>query len=143
MMMAALALAWQTGGGSPLFSLASSEAHADGHCSCSEHGSTPAVVEKVGGGTPDINGNGPDFAYVLDGTSKYLIAARNLEAGRVIFNRVGGPLSDMRTRHSIQVREGVHMDSQGDLKYIDHSCDPNCQLEVVEPALSASALEKV
>lgn len=84
-----------------------------------------------------------DFAAVKDGTETYLVAARELEAGRVIFDRVGGSLSDKRTRHSVQVGQELHMEAEGDLIFLNHSCDPNCQLEVVEPMLVTTARERV
>lgn len=98
---------------------------------------------------PDGDGDegGRDFAVAKDGAETYLVAARRLEAGRVVFDRVGGSLSDRPTRHSVQVREGLHLEAEVDLVFLNHSCDPNCRLEVVEPepepALGAPAREKV
>ena len=90
-------------------------------------------------------GGGRDFAAIRDGAEKYLVAARRLEAGHVVFDRVGGVLSDRPTRHSVQVREGLHLTADSDLVFLNHSCDPNCQLEVVDPTLvtAAPAREKV
>eukprot|EP00752_Nemacystus_decipiens_P008600 g7679.t1 len=97
---------------------------------CRRSASTDAVSSGA-----DIGGeSGRDFAAVKDGTETYLVAARRLEAGRVVFDRVGGSLSDRPTRHSVQVREGLHLEADVDLIFLNHSCDPNCQLEVVEPA---------
>ncbi|CAN0394543.1 unnamed protein product [Pylaiella littoralis] len=76
-------------------------------------------------------GGGRDFAIIEEGTERYLVAARGLEAGRVLFDHVGGSLSGERTRHSIQIQGGLHMEADSDLIFMNHSCEPNCQLEVV------------
>lgn len=79
----------------------------------------------------DAHGGGRDFAIIEEGTERYLVAARGLEAGRVLFDHVGGSLSGERTRHSIQIQGGLHMEADSDLIFMNHSCEPNCQLEVV------------
>eukprot|EP00903_Cladosiphon_okamuranus_P010554 g9982.t1 len=84
-----------------------------------------------------------DFTTVQDGAETYLVASRRLEAGCVLFDRVEGSLCERPTRHSVQVREGLHLIAEGDLIFMNHSCDPNCQLEVVYPALATThVLEK-
>lgn len=94
--------------------------------------------------SPDGSESNRDYAAVQDGGETYLVTTRRLEAGHVVFDLVGGSLSDRPTRHSVQVREGLHLTAEGDLIFLNHSCDPNCQLEVVEPAPATTpAREKV
>ncbi|CAM9534772.1 unnamed protein product [Ectocarpus sp. 12 AP-2014] len=75
-----------------------------------------------------------DFTVVEDGTEKFLVAARVLEANQVIFARVEGLVTGVKTRHSVQVSKERHLEARCDLVFLNHSCEPNCQLEVVDAA---------
>lgn len=75
-------------------------------------------------------GGGDGVAVFEDGSEKYLVAARVLEAGHVVFARVRGSLVGEATRHSVQVGEELHLDAENELRFFNHACEPNCQLEV-------------
>ncbi|CAM9662117.1 unnamed protein product, partial [Sphacelaria rigidula] len=56
----------------------------------------------------------------------FVVAGRDpLHKGYVVFDHVTGLVLDRPVRHSVQVAEGVHLDCPGDLRFINHSCDPN------------------
>ncbi|CAN0375012.1 unnamed protein product [Ectocarpus sp. 12 AP-2014] len=75
-----------------------------------------------------------DFTVAEDGTEKFLVAARVLEANQVLFARVEGLVTGVKTRHSVQVSKERHLEAGGNLVLMNHSCEPNCQLEVVDTA---------
>ena len=70
------------------------------------------------------------FDIVTEGEERFLVANRELNAGEVLFDGVRGEFTTYRTRHSIQVGDGKHVtvDSESDL--MNHSCTPNCMMEV-------------
>lgn len=72
------------------------------------------------------------FDVVTEGTERFLVAARELNAGEVLFDRVGGKVMTRRTRHSIQIGEGKHITVENEADLINHSCSPNCTVEIVE-----------
>ncbi|CAN0161670.1 unnamed protein product [Ectocarpus sp. 4 AP-2014] len=92
--------------------------------------------ESVAAGSPvsSSSSSSSDFTVVQDGTEKFLVAARVLEANRVLFARVEGLVTGVKTRHSVQVSKERHLEAGGNLVLMNHSCEPNCQLEVVDTA---------
>ncbi|CAM9499394.1 unnamed protein product, partial [Ectocarpus sp. 8 AP-2014] len=58
-----------------------------------------------------------------------LVAARVLEANQAIFARVEGLVTGVSTRHSVQVSKGRHLEARCELVFLNHSCEPNCELE--------------
>lgn len=88
-------------------------------------------------------GRGDGVAVVDHGTQKHLVAARGLDAGHVVFSRVEGSLVGEATRHSLQVGEGLHLEVDSIMKFCDHACEPNCQLEVVLETGSAATGDEV
>lgn len=75
---------------------------------------------------------GAAYSIVGKGSEKYIVAARKLMAGEVVFDRVGGRVLDYSTRHSIQVGERQHLDLDNDMALTNHSCMPNCRLEIFD-----------
>lgn len=82
------------------------------------------------------------FSVVEEGTERYLVAARDLRPGEVLFDRAGGKVSDEITRHSIQVGPQQHVLVDGELVLMNHSCEPSCQLEVLRPSSSADKVSE-
>ena len=76
--------------------------------------------------------DGEDVSVVEDGTESFLVAQRKLVVGHVLFGCTSGTLSAVGSRHSIQVTAGLHLTVSDDLQLMNHSCTPNCQLELVE-----------
>ncbi|CAM9983024.1 unnamed protein product [Ectocarpus sp. 8 AP-2014] len=85
-------------------------------------------------GSSSSSSSSSDFTVVEDGTEKFLVAARVLEANQVLFARVEGLVTGVKTRHSVQVSKERHLEAGGNLVLMNHSCEPNCQLEVVDTA---------
>lgn len=81
--------------------------------------------------------DGEAFSVVQDGTERFLVAQRKLVAGDVLFDCTTGTLSTVRSRHSIQVTEKLHLTVSDDLKLMNHGCTPNCQFELVEGSSTA------
>lgn len=73
-------------------------------------------------------------AYRLeqDGSETYLVADRELHRGDVVLDRVGGVVQDSPTRHSVQVADREHLEVSSDLRFTNHSCDPNCRLQILD-----------
>lgn len=71
-------------------------------------------------------------AIIEAGTEKYAVAMRDLEAGDVVFDRTGGTLSTVASRHTIQVGDELHLTVDNDLDLMNHSCSPSCQLDIFE-----------
>ncbi|CAM9986963.1 unnamed protein product [Ectocarpus sp. 12 AP-2014] len=94
--------------------------------------------EFVAAGSPvsssSSSSSSSDFTVAEDGTEKFLVAARVLEANQVLFARVEGLVTGVKTRHSVQVSKERHLEAGGNLVLMNHSCEPNCQLEVVDTA---------
>lgn len=80
---------------------------------------------------PSMSG-GTAYSIVSKGNERYIVAARKLVAGEVVFDRVGGRLLDYSTRHSVQVGERQHLDVDSDMALTNHSCAPNCRIEIVD-----------
>ncbi|CAB1105383.1 unnamed protein product [Ectocarpus sp. CCAP 1310/34] len=93
--------------------------------------------EFVAAGSPvssSSSSSSSDYTVVQDGTEKFVVAARVLEANQVLFSRVEGLVTGVKTRHSVQLSKERHLETGSDLALMNHSCEPNCQLEVVDTA---------
>jgi len=40
----------------------------------------------------------------------------------------GGPITHCRSRHSVQIGSGVHVMVEGTTRYVNHSCEPSCEV---------------
>ena len=69
---------------------------------------------------------------MTEGTERFLVANRELNTGEVLFDGGGGEFTTYRTRHSIQVGHGKHVTVDNESDLMDHSCMPNCMMEVVD-----------
>ncbi|CAM9407451.1 unnamed protein product [Ectocarpus fasciculatus] len=94
----------------------------------------PNEIAATGSPVSSSGNSNSDFTVVEDGTEKFLVAARVLEANKVLFARVEGLVTGVKTRHSVQVSKERHLEAGGNLVLMNHSCEPNCQLEVVDTA---------
>ena len=72
------------------------------------------------------------FDIETEGAEKFLVANRELNTGEVLFDGGGGEFTTYRTRHSIQVGHGKHVTVDDESDLMDHSCTPNCMMEVVD-----------
>lgn len=52
-------------------------------------------------------------------------AVRPFEVGDQILEG-GGQVTSIRSRHTIQIDHGRHLLVDGDIKILNHSCEPNC-----------------
>lgn len=86
-------------------------------------------------GTPPATHSCPRVTVASIATGSCLFAAEPIPAGTVIL-RMDGELRAQPTRHSLQLDDGVHLESPAHLdeaetrarypwRYLDHSCDPN------------------
>lgn len=97
----------------------------------------PSVVGGIGSRRALSSGallarDGEDVSITENGTESYLVAQRRLVAGDVLFACTTGTLSTARSRHSLQVTADLNLTVSDDLQLINHGCNPNCQLEVVD-----------
>lgn len=83
----------------------------------------------VSAGGPSTSG-GATHSVDGKGSERYIVAARKLVAGEVVFDRVGGRVLEYSTRHSFQVGERQHLDVDSDVALTNHSCVPNCLIEI-------------
>ena len=98
-----------------------------------------SVSTSSGGATATT---GVAHSVVRDGTESYIVAARKLLMGEVVFDRVGGSLSAVRKRHSVQVGENQHLDMDNDMSLTNHSCSPNCQITIFDGGGSPGQVKK-
>jgi len=56
-----------------------------------------------------------------DGTGDFLIASRDITAGTLVIKEEGTILSNP-TMHTVQIRDGVHVDLPGSIRLTNHSC---------------------
>lgn len=40
----------------------------------------------------------------------------------------GGPIVHCRSRHSVQIGSGVHVEVEGTPRFTNHSCEPSCEV---------------
>lgn len=90
-----------------------------------------STITGAEGSSEGGDGDDSTFDVVQDGTERYLVAARELKAGEVIFDGTGGELSTDMSRHSIQVGEGQHLTVADEMDLMNHSCAPNCFITVI------------
>mmetsp|Transcript_38648 Transcript_38648/g.100382 ORF Transcript_38648/g.100382 Transcript_38648/m.100382 type:complete len:164 (+) Transcript_38648:215-706(+) len=74
----------------------------------------------------------PHAARVVDGGdggSRWIVAARDLRVGEVVAAE-GGRTQGEVGRYTIQVATDRHLRVEGPIMYTNHSCAPNCRLEM-------------
>lgn len=64
------------------------------------------------------------------GTERFLVAERQLAHGYVVLDSVRGSILDHATRHTIQISDCQHLYCPSDIRFLNHSCEPNCKLEI-------------
>lgn len=77
------------------------------------------------------------YAVCVEGGQLGIRASRALQRGDVLFDFVKGAVFDRPGRHTIQISDDRHLETQSDLRLLNHSCDPNCRMEI-DPSEQAS-----